>query len=294
MIHPIWLTSFVEVVNRSTMAEASRHLHLTSAAISKHIFHLEKELGIQLFKRSTRKIDLTEEGLIYFEHAKQILESYKQAEAAVSYTKKEPTGTLKILCGPEFGNLYLIPHLQKFLDRYPQVHPHIELTQTLPDLEKEKVDVVVGLTTGIPDHWIQRTLTQARWVFCASPAYLKKYGLPKKPSDLAEHRLITRTQRQPNNVIRFKRGETIIFEPYLYFNDTRGMRTAALHGMGIVQLHDDIVAEDLKENRLIEILAKYTEQKKTLTNHISYLQTPHLHQKIRKFVDFMVDVTSIE
>lgn len=294
MINPVWLVSFIEVVNRLTMADAARHLRITPAAVSKHILALENQLGIQLLKRSTRRIDLTPEGLLYFEHAKHILGAYQQAEAAISHSKEDPSGTLKVVCGPQIGNLYVIPYLKEFLERYPKLRLHIELTQTMPDLEKEKVDVVVGLSAGIPVNCIQRTLMYARWVFCASPEYLKKYGVPKKPSDLAQRQIITRTQRQPNNVIEFKTGESIRFEPYLYFNDTRAIRRAALHGLGIAQLHDYIIADDLKNNRLVEILHKHNEQKKTIPIHISYLQTSHIHIKIRKFIDFMVEVTNLK
>src|ERR1700722_14209068 len=292
MINPVWLVSFIEGVNRSTMADAARHLRITPAAISKHILNLENQLGIQLLQRSTRRIDLTPEGILYFEHAKHILDAYQQAEAAVSHSKEEPSGILKIVCGPQIGNLYVIPYLKEFLDRYPKLRLHIELTQTMPDLEKEKEDVVLGLTTGIPVYCIQRTLTHARWVFCASPEYLKKYGMPKKPSDLTQHQIITRIQRQPNNLIEFKTGESIMFEPYLYFNDTRAIRRSVLHGLGIAQLHDYIIADDLKENRLVEILNKYTEQKKTIPVHIFYLPASHIHIKIRRFVDFMVEVSA--
>lgn len=292
MINPIWLISFIEVVHRSTMAGAARHLRITPAAISKHILNLESELGVQLLHRSTRRIDLTPEGVLYFEHAKLILDAYQQAEAAVSHSKEEPSGILKIVCGPQIGNLYVIPNLKEFLDRNPKVRLHIEFTQTMPDLEKEKVDIVVGLSAGIPDHCIQRTLTHARWVFCASPEYLKKYGVPKKPSDLMQHQIITRIQRLPNNLIEFKTGESIMFEPYLYFNDTRAIRRSVLHGLGIAQLHDYIIADDLKENRLVEILNKYTEQKKTIPVHISYFPAQHVHIKIRRFLDFMVEVAA--
>lgn len=292
MINPIWLISFVETVNRSAMAAAARHLKMTSAAISKHIRCLEDQLGVQLLKRSTRRIDLTQEGKIYFEHTKRILEAYQEAESAISYSKEEPSGILKLICGPQIGNLYVLPYLKEFLERYPKLRLNIEFTQTLPDLEKEKVDLVVGLTTGIPSHYIQRTLMHARWVFCASPEYLKKYGTPKRPADLAQHKMITRIQRHPNNIIEFKTGESIVFEPYLYFNDTRAIRRCVLHGLGIAQLHDYIIADDLKENRLVEILSKYNEQKKTIPIHVSYCPAAHLHIKIRCFLDFMIEIAA--
>ncbi len=100
MINPVWLVTFIEVVNRASMAAASRHLKITSAAVSKHISALEDQLNTQLLKRSTRRIDLTAEGLLYFDHAKHILEAYQQAEAAISHFKEEPSGILKIVCGP--------------------------------------------------------------------------------------------------------------------------------------------------------------------------------------------------
>lgn len=290
MINPIWLLSFIEVVNRSSMASAARHLKITSAAISKHILNLENALGIQLFKRSTRQMDLTFEGLLYVEHAKKIVEAYRQAEAAISNTKEEPSGHLKIVCGPQIGNLYVIPHLKEFLEKYPKIRLQIDLTQTMPDLEKENVDIVIGLSQGIPVNWIQKAMMHSRWIFCASPEYLKQHGIPKKPADLFEHQVITRVQRQPNNVIEFKSGESIVFEPYLYFNDTRSIRRAALNDLGIAQLHDYIVADDLKNQRLVEILSKYSESKKTIPIHISYLQSSHVHIKIRKFIDFMTEI----
>ncbi len=290
MNSPTLLTTFVEVVNCANMAAAARRLKITPAAVSKHIRALENELGVQLFKRSTRRIELTSEGSLYFEHAKRILEAYHDAEAAISHTKEDPSGILKVVCGPQICNLYVLPYIKEFLERYPKLRIQMVLTQTMPDLEKEKVDVVVGLTRGVPLNCIQRTLTYSRWVFCASPEYLEKYGIPKKPSDLVKHRIITHSMRQPNDSIEFKNGEVIHFEPILYFNDTRAMRRSALEAIGIVQLHDYIVDQDLQENRLVEILGKYTEQTCTIPIHISYLQTSHVHIKVRKFVDFMVDV----
>lgn len=290
MINPIWIISFVEAVNHLSMAAAARHLKITSAAISKHILALEKHLGVLLFQRSTRRLDLTSEGELYLLHAKQILQAYTQAEAALSHSKEEPEGLLKIVCGPHIANLYVLPHLKEFLTRYPKLRLHLEFTQKTPDLEKENIDVVIGLSRGLPANCMQKTITHARWVLCASPDYLEKYGIPKYPMDLIQHRLLVHVQRLPYNKIDFKTSGPILFEPYMLFNDTRAMRICALEGLGIVQFHDYIVEDDLKEGKLIEILHEYNEKKKTLPIHISYLQAPHVHIKIRKFIDFIDEV----
>jgi DNA-binding transcriptional LysR family regulator len=289
---PTLLITFVEVVHRASMVKAAQHLAITPAAVSKQIQALETQVGLPLLKRSTRRVELTPEGQIYFEHAKQILTAYQQADAALSHAKEEPSGLLKVVCGPQIGYQHLLPHLREFTQRYPQLRLQMDFTQIMPDLEKENVDVVLGLTAGIPSSYVQRTLFYARWVLCASPAYLKRQGTPKRPSDLASHQLITHMSRQPNNVIDFSTGESIHFDPLLYFNDTRAMRRAALQELGIVRLHDYIVSQDIEEGQLVEILAKHSLQAKTIPIHISYRPSSQVHLKVRKFVDFMVEVTA--
>lgn len=270
---------------------AAHHLKITPAAVSKHIQTLENQLGVQLLHRSTRHLELTPTGLIYLDHANRILEAYSQSAAAISHSLEEPRGILRVACGPQFGYLHLIPHLTAFRRRYSELRLEIDFTQVMPDLEKEKIDVVMGLTTGMAQNYIRKTLVYSRWVLCASPKYLEAYGHPKKLSDLAKHEILTHVRRQPNNIMTFKNGETVCFEPSVYFNDTRAMRRAALHDAGIVMLHEYIIAEDIKDGRLVEILTKQMDQKKTIPLYIAYLQTPHMHQNIRAFIDFMTEVT---
>lgn len=283
------LQIFIEVVNKSGFAAAARHLKMTTAAISKQISALEEELGVQLIRRTTRQLHLTQEGIIYFDRAKGILEALEQAEAEISHSKKEPSGKLKILCGPQFGNLYVIPHLKEFLRLYPRLSIDIEFSQSIPDIEKEKIDLILGLSTSIPQQCIQRRLIFARNVLCASPEYLKKYGEPTKPAQLNEHRIIVHSRSRPNNRLTFKNGEEVLFDPILFFNDTRAMKDCALAGIGIVQLHDYIVAEELKKKKLVEILYKYVENKKTIPLFAAYPHTGHVHINVRKFIDFIVD-----
>lgn len=283
------ISTFIEVVNRNSFAGAARRLKLTPAAVSKQISTLESELGVQLLKRSTRKVALTEEGVIYLAHAKRILEVYYEAEAAISYSKEEPSGTLTVVCGPHLGNRYVIPHLKEFLELYPKIKMNISLTQVMPDFEKDKVDVVVGLSTGIPASCIQRRLIYARKVICASPKYLKVHGVPKKPGDLAYHRIIAHTMSRPNNVVSFNNGEDVYVDPILLFNDTRTMLTSALDGIGIVELHDYIVDEGLKSGSLVEILGKYVEQKKQIPLYVAYPQASQVHMKVRTFIDFVLE-----
>lgn len=283
------LLTFVEVVNRNGFARAARQLQMTPAAVSKQISALEEDLGVQLLQRSTRSIQLTPEGVQYWEHSKNILESIQRADAEISMSRQEPAGTLKVISGPHFGNTYVIPYLDEFLQLYPKLRLTIELTQSIPDLAKEKVDLVLGLSSSIPANCIQRRLIFARDVYCASPKYLKKHGTPKQPSDLMHHQIIAHMMNPNPNEFTFKNEEKVYCEPQLLFNDTRAMQASAIQGIGIVRLHDYIVAEAIKKGELVEILKKYTHQKKTIPLYAAYLQAGHVHIKVRRFLDFILE-----
>jgi DNA-binding transcriptional LysR family regulator len=284
----VQLLTFIEVVNRRSLAAAARALNITPAAVSKQILTLEKELRVQLLTRTTRRLELTPAGITYFEHAKRIIEAFQQAEAALSESTQEPAGLLKVVSGTHFGSLYLVPHLGEFHKRYPKIDLHIEFTQTIPDLEKEKIDAVVGLSVGIPPNWIMRRLYSSRKVLCAAPNYLDKHGTPRKPTDIAKHRIITHTCRKPNNVVTFKNDVNIMVNPILYFNDTDAMRSCALQGVGLVELHDYIVADDLESGALVEVLSNHSKQTK-IDVITAYAPTVHLHVKVRRFLDFVIE-----
>lgn len=287
MLH--YIKTFFEVANRLSMAETARRLKITPAAVSKHIQALEKQLGVDLFKRSTRKLELTEFGKIYYPHAKTILEAAEDGLEALSQSKEEPCGHLKVACGSQFVDETLLPNLKTFIKKYPKISLELILSQTIPDLEKENIDVIVGFTRGMPLNCVQRKLFQTKWVLCASKEYLETYETPKKPIDLEKHRLITHSNRDPHNIITFQNGESVKCHSILCFNDTRLMKKCALDGLGVTYLHDYIVANELKEGRLVSLLNDKVDSQE-IKLYIAYLQSKHLHIKIRKFVDFIIEI----
>lgn len=286
MTNILHILTFIEVINRNSFAAAARHLKLTPAAVSKHISSLEQSLHTQLLKRSTHQLQPTPEGEIYYHHAKKIIESISDAKAAISDMKSEPAGKLKVVCGPEFGNLYVLPHLKEFLKTHPKLHLEIVFTLQIPDIENEKIDLLLGFSRNIPQNCIIRPLIEARDVICASPDYLKIHGTPKKPKDLLNHAIITHT-RWPNDVLSFKNREEVTFTPILRLNDTRAITTSALNGIGIVQLHDYIVRKALKTGELVEILVDYCQPKKKISIYAAYPQTPYVHINTNTFIKFI-------
>ncbi len=282
------IQTFVLVVEKNGITPAAKHLGISPAAVSKQIKELEKELNIQLLTRTTRRIQLTQEGELYYSHCQKILEQLNEAESLISQLHKEPTGNLRILSGPHFANHYIFPHLREFMMKFPKITIDLELAQRMPNLAKENIDIVIGLSLpGLPDY-IGRKVITTRDVLCASPSYLKHYDSPNKPKDLVNHHFITHSQRHPDNLLTFKNGEEIRLPPLLRLNDTRAMRECAVKGLGFIRVHEYVVSNSLDKGELVEILSEYMEPKKTIPIYLYYAKSEFLHSKIRTFIDFIL------
>ena len=136
-----------------------------------------------------------------------------------------------------------------------------------------------------PADSIQRVIEKTRYVLCASPDYLKKYGTPKRPQDLIGHQYITHSMRRPDDVILFK-NDSIHVEPLLRLNDTKAMLQCALEGVGIIKLHEYVVREAIEQKKLVEILSSFAENE--LSIYLCYQARRYLQPKIRRFIDFVL------
>ncbi|HAU2103196.1 TPA: LysR family transcriptional regulator, partial [Legionella pneumophila] len=166
----------------------------------------------------------------------------------------------------------------------PKLQIKIELAERFPDLAQESIDVLFGVSMEGPPELVRKRVSATRYVLCASPDYLANNGIPKIPSDLAKHRYITHSMRNPDNLVTFKGDEQIYVEPVLWLNDSRALCECAMLGMGIIKLHEYIVAEALQDGRLIEILPEF--QEPHLSVYLYYQASRYLQPKIRRFIDF--------
>lgn len=277
----------VLVEKLKSLAGAARTLNVSSAAVSKQLTRLEEELGVQLLIRSTRHIELTEAGLNYCAQCQRILEEVDQAEALISQLKAVPQGTLRVISARQFGNLYIIPHLKEFLFKYPNIQLHLELAERIPDLVNESIDLMIGMSISASGDAIQKRIGSTRYAYCASPAYLQKFGLPQKPQDLLQHHYITHSMRKPDNELIFKNHEIISLIPYLFVNDSETMLKLALDDLGIIKIHYYMVQELLQKGKLIELLSSYVERDIPL--YIAYPKRRFIPSKVRCFIDFIAE-----
>lgn len=281
------MKTFVLVSERRSFASAARDLNLSAAAVSKQLILLEEELGLQLMTRTTRRVELTETGKSYCDQCKRILEEVDIANSLVENMKAIPGGSLKIVSSHYFGTMHIIPHLSEFLQLYPNIHLNLELAERMPNLDEEQVDVLIGMSIPAAGNIIQRKIATTKCCFCASPAYLNKFGTPKTPQDLIHHRHIIHSMRTPANILTFPNKDSITFEPYLCVNDSRAMVQLALAGIGIIKAHHSLVSEFLQRDQLIELLPAYIEREIPL--YVAFPERRYVASKVRHFIDFVLD-----
>jgi DNA-binding transcriptional LysR family regulator len=282
------LSTFITVVEENGFAAAAKIKGVTTGTISKQIALLESELGVQLLHRTTRQLSLTEIGKTYYEYCKNPMLELEQADRVIAESKQEATGTLNIVASRYFAITHIIPKLSAFMRLNPRLQINLQLDERFPNLEKEEIDVLFGISIEGTDDLVRRRVAKTRYILCASPQYLKKYGIPLLPTDLQKHHFITHIMRKPNNVIHFNNDEQIKVEPILFLNDTFAMRECALLGNGVVNLHDFLVADALKEGKLVELLSDY--QLPEMNVYLYYKQSRYKLFKIRKFIDFFVGI----
>jgi DNA-binding transcriptional LysR family regulator len=278
------IVTFISVIEENGFAAAARKKGVSTAAISRQISALENELGIQLLKRTTRQISLTEIGEEYYQQCKNALSTLQEAENAIAKSKNEAAGALHIMTNRYFAITYLLPRLAEFKQLNPNIILHFHLAERFPNLEKEGIDILFGVSIEGASELVRRRVASTRYILCASPNYLKKHGMPAHPTDLIKHKYITHSIRKPNNIVSFKNAKDIHVNPALWINDSYMMRECALHDMGIVNLHDYMVVDDIKKGKLIEILHEYQEPQTNV--YLYYQQSRYLKPKIRKFIDF--------
>lgn len=280
------LNSFINIVESNGLAPAARKQGISTAAISKQLTSLEDELGVQLLKRTTRQITLTEVGIQYFQHCKKILADLQEAENAIAGAQDKATGVLKLLCNRYYAFHTIIPRLPEFRQQNPKLEVNIELAERFPDFEKEDIDIAYGISLEGPPELIRKRIEDTTYILCAAPNYLRHYGTPQTIHDLNTHQYISHSMRKPLDVITFKEGKEIYLPSSIVLNDIQAMRECALQGMGIVRLHQYVVADALQSGELVEILPEL--KTPPIPIYLYYQKSRYLLPKIRRFIDFFV------
>jgi len=281
------MTVFVKTAESGSFTAAARMLAMTPQMAGKHVDSLEKELGVRLLQRSTRRHALTEAGRAYFEACRRVLEEAAAAEAVALAQTAHPQGTLRVTAPVAFGTCRLAHEIKTFLADYPDVKVDLVLSDRQADLLQEGFDVAFRIGTLPDSQLVARPLAPYRLVPCAAPAYLTAFGTPAHPRELAQHVCLVYAFDSfpaPQTWI-FKDGDTSIeVEPRSQFraNDSRALIAAAEAGAGIVLAGEPNLAQSVAAGRLVPLLEAYAAPVRPM--HLLYADRRAQAPKQRAFV----------
>lgn len=282
---------FSAVAKNDSFSAAAKKLSISKAMASKHVQNLESSLGVRLFNRTTRKLNLTDVGSAYYDKVDAILTDIDETELAISQLNSEPRGTLKIMAPPSFGAFHLSRALSVYLRKYPDVSTVIELSNRIPDLVEDGIDLAFYLGELDDSSFVARKIASTRHVICASPYYLKQNGTPQTPDDLAKHNCMIYAPRTVHNEWDFINNNVKIkvkISGDIQCNNGDALRIAAIQGCGIAQLPTYMVGLDIQSGRLNALLEEYEPDK--LPIYAIYNHRKYLSAKIQTFIEFMYEL----
>lgn len=285
------IQAFVHIVEAATITAAAERLSLAKSAVSRRLSELEAQLGVELFHRTTRKLVLTESGQGFYTRCVQILTDLEEAEHAVSQAHHELSGQLRVAAPLSFGVMHLGPAIIEFQKLHPKLNFDIDFNDRQIDLIQEGFDVGIRIANLKDSSLIARKLAKVSTVVCASPGYIEQYSAPATPVELVKHPCFTYSYLDNPSHWSFidKQGdEQIVKVPKLMqANNGTFLSSAAIAGLGIVRQPTFIAYEAIARGELIPILQDYTVAE--VNAYAIYPPTRHLSQRVRRFIDFLVE-----
>ncbi len=231
------LRSFVAVAEKASFSEAARTLRISPTAVSRAVAALEKELGVALFRRTTRVVSLTPEGATYHERCRHALAELDDAARSLRGENAEPRGLLIVTAPVVFGRLHILPVVSRLLRRHPALNVRLTLTDRVVRLADEGVDIAVRIADLSDSSLRAVRVAETRRVLVASPRYLKRHGVPGNVAALHDHELIAFDNFALNSEWRLAGpgNPAIRFEPRLLTNSVEAAIDAAIDGLGITR-----------------------------------------------------------
>jgi DNA-binding transcriptional LysR family regulator len=284
------LNLFLRVLDLGSISAAARSLDVSVAVASQRLQRLERSLGVRLLHRTTRQLRPTPEGIALAEQGRSLVEDLEALTSSLSNTAKGVAGTLRVTIPASFGRQYISPLLPQFMARHPRLRLHIDLSDQMRDLVGDGLDLAIRIGTLKDSELVATRLASNQRVLCASPDYLRRHGVPKKPDDLAKHECLLMAVGRDSTDSWHLRGPdgaetTVRLKSRVKSNLGEVIRDAALGGLGIALHSTWHVGEDLRAGRLKLVLPGYQ-----LPESAIYAVMPErrlVMPRVRAFVDFL-------
>jgi DNA-binding transcriptional LysR family regulator len=289
--HVAAMSTFVRVVESGSLSGAARAIPSSLTSVSRQIAALEAHYGTQLLLRTTRRLALTEDGRLFYDQAKSVLNEFKQIELLLSSRRDKPAGRLRVSAPTLMGRLLVAPLLPEFLRRHDGISVELLLVDRAVDMVEE--DIHVALRVGrLPDSpLIARKLGDLTMIVCAAPSYLQRRGVPQTPDDLRGHDCLVFSDTPGAAQWRFKANRKTDYKiglsGRLWINSLDALVAAAADGAGIVRVPSWQVAREIAAGRLQRILTAH--EPPATPVHLVFPPARLGSPKTRIFVDYLVE-----
>ena len=287
------IATFIQVVETGSLTGAATRLNVSKSVVSERITHLEQSLGVELLRRSARRVLPTEKGTAFYDRARVILQQLEEATVEASDTAEtELAGSLCLSAPMTFGTMYLGATLLEFAAAHPRLAIGLELDDRFVDLNNKGFDLAVRIGVLDDSSLIARRLASSRRIVCCSPDYARRVGVPANLDELTQHACIGYTLRTARDLWQFEspgaKGapRAVAMRGRITANNGEVMRDAAIAGLGLALLPLFIVADALRAGTLIDALP--SEHPVADTIYAVYPKTRHVPRKVRALVDHLV------
>lgn len=278
---------FIAVSEAGSFAKAGLRLRLSPPAVTRAISALEDRLGARVFTRTTRSLAITDVGQRFLENARRVIGDLDAAERDAVGETAIPQGHLTVTASVTFGRSTLAPVVSAFLAQYPLINISVLLLDRVTSLIDEGIDLAVRMGPLPDSSMVAKRIGSVKRILVASPDYLARRGTPSAPADLRLHTMIAFTGLMPNREWRFldgRSGKAVSFMPRLEINDAVAAIAAAEAGEGITITLSYMVAEQIRQGKLVTVLDEWTPAAAPV--HLVYPPGRLMAPKLRAFVDF--------
>lgn len=281
---------FVRVAEMQSFTKAAESLGLPKGSLSRQILALENSLGSRLLHRTTRRVQLTQDGQVYFERCRDVLATLDEMDSLFQHDPATLSGRLRVDMPVSLASNYLIPLLPDFLQHYPGIELELSSSDRRVDVVREGFDCVVRVGVLEDSGLIARQLGHLPLINCASPGYLARFGTPNTLDALSQHAMVHYSQHlgsQPDG-FEYHDGKTtrlIKTGGVMTVNSTETYRAACIAGLGIIQVPRAGVLQALKEKKLVEILPQFPARAMPVS--LLYPHRRNLARRVRVFIEWL-------
>jgi LysR family transcriptional regulator for bpeEF and oprC len=284
---------FTKVVELGGFSRAADHLQVSNAAVTNVINKLEAHLGVRLLQRTTRSLNLTEDGAAFYESCKRILADVEETEAALSRGRIQARGSLRVEMPTAIGRFYVAPALPRFAAQHPELRITALFNDRTVNLISEGVDAAIRVGALGDSTLVARQVYEARVITCASPEFLARFGEPTTPADLARFPCLGYFSQNRNRIVEWrfaKDAEQYVHKPdgQISLSNAEALADAGVRGAGIICLLDIVVSREVSAGLLRPILTDWQAQRAPVS--VIYPHGRHLSAKVRAFHDFVADL----